>query len=881
MKHLATALVFLLLTVQISGAETFNIWFENGRVKRHYPAGLYPVIGLALSGGGARGIAHIGVIEVLEENGINIERIAGTSMGSIVGGLYAAGYRTRTLATMLETVDWSNTFSDTPKRRSIYVPEKETSNWPLFDLRFDGYHAQIPSSLSSGQEILNQLSWLLLRPSFECGEDFDKLPIPFRSMTTDLTTGDMVVLRRGNLARAIQASATIPLIFTPVEWEGKLLVDGGLKNNLPVNVIRDMGGDFIIAVTIEESMHLPEHLENPLNVADQVTSILMRNLTNLYKGEADFVINPELEAFSSRDFTEIPAMIERGRIATRAVLPELMHALAEKRSTYEKISLQTITVSPAPESLLVTDILLRYLHPGADGTTADIVTGLEELWNTGRYLKIGAELKREDGCLHLQVQRVPSAITLVERNAGYGNQSGNASDTTFSLSPHVHFTAAIDQVDSVLHSIRSRGPAFAGINDMQYDEGADSLTLYVSTPRITKISFDSNLKTRRSVIMREFNVGVGEVFDLRKLMNTIDNLYGTNQFELVYADVMPFKGGVGLDLHITERDWSVMRMGLRFDETNQTEGRVSFSRENILGFGNQFSVFGHAGKRKKLILLQNKIDRIYKTFYTFDFKTYRHYRRRPLYEEHKNIIDFDDDRYGTIIALGQQMDKLGNAVFQFKTETIWTHFAPAARMKNEQKELRSLVLRFLIDSYDQYPFPKNGKLNIIYIESAHDFFGGTEKFVKFYWSGAYLKTIRKRHTLSGSFALGSADTSTPTVESFMLGGNSSRLNCYNYDTAMSHFYADFQGLHSEERNGNYLAVGKFSYRLFVPRFFYLDLIFNIGNVWNNSEAITFESLLMGYGVRGSFDTYLGPLSIGWGITSEGDDRLHMLAGWEF
>ena len=189
-------------------------------------------------------------------------------------------------------------------------------------------------------------------------------------------------------------------------------------------------------------------------------------------------------------------------------------------------------------------------------------------------------------------------------------------------------------------------------------------------------------------------------------------------------------------------------------------------------------------------------------------------------------------------------------------------------------------MRSIIDSYDSYPFPKNGKINIIFIERAQEFFGGTEQFVKIFWSGSFVKTFAEKHTLFGGFSLGTADPSTPDIESFTLGGNPSRLDCYDYDSAGSHFYADFQGLHNEEKYGNYMAVGKIKYRLFIPRYFYLNFIYNIGNVWDNQDTMRFDTLLQSYGIQGTLASYLGPLNIGWGITSEGDDRLYMSAGWE-
>ncbi|MFC1551356.1 patatin-like phospholipase family protein [Candidatus Latescibacterota bacterium] len=881
MKIILISLVCIVVSFQAFAAETFSISYKNGRVVRNYPENSRPVIGLALSGGGARGIAHVGVIEVLEQNGIKIDRVAGSSMGSIIGGLYAAGYGTHALENIFQTFDWSDYFSNTPRRRSIYVTEKETHQWPLFDLRFHGLRARIPSSLSSGHKIISILSWLTLLPTFESGGDFDLLPVPFRAVATDLNTGDKIVLGSGNLGRAIQASSTVPLLFTPVEWEGRLLVDGGLKDNLPVGVAQEMGSDFVIAVEIQESMHPPEDLDNALNTADQATSILMRSITGISKELADFVISPDMEKFSSGNFNNIQGLVEQGRIAAKQALPSLKMKLEEKKREYGSVFVKTITVSPQKYRMQALEILQKYIDPNTDNNLAHISEAIEELWAAGHYMVIRAEIDETSGSLHVELTGIPETVTLVVQ--GKSGEGGNIETyETISLPDGFNSFGSLNaSVDSLLHIIQSEGYSFAAIKDFRYNDSFDSLAVIIDVPRLTGISLDENLKTRDSVISREFDFKNGDILDLNKLMGSIESLYGTNLYEWLYADITPERGGAAIHVHFKEKDWSVMRLGLRFDETNSAAGQIAVSRENILGFGNEFTAVGHSGKRKKFIMLESQIDRIYKSLYTFNIKTYRLFRKRELYMDHADAIEYEDDRYGTVISLGQQMGKLGNVMFRFKSETLWTHFAPSTNMKNQNKEIRSIIMNSVIDTFDSYPFPKNGNISIIYIESSQEFFGGTEQFVKLFWSGSYAKTYAKKHTLLGGFSLGTADPSTPDIESFTLGGTATRLNCYDYDSAMSHFYADFQGLYHEEKFGNYMAVGKLKYRLFIPRYFHLGLIYNIGNVWNNQDTIRFDSLLQSYGIQGTFASRLGPFSIGWGITSQGDDRLYTSAGWEF
>ncbi len=880
-KFIITYLIALAATCNAFAGETYGISYRNGRVVRDFPENAAPVVGLALSGGGARGIAHIGVIDVLEQNGINIGRIAGSSMGSVIGGLYAAGYETRTLESILQEFDFAEHFSNAPRRRSIYVTEKETLQWPLFDLRFDGYQMRIPSSLSSGHNIMSILSWLTLRATFVSGGDFDRLPIPFRAVTTDLITGDKVVLGQGNLGRAIQASSTVPLLFTPVDWEGRRLVDGGLTDNLPVGVARDMGGDFVIAVEIQESMHPPENLDNALNTADQATSIMMRGVTKKSLALADFVITPDMEEYSSTSFSDIEGMIEQGRIAAQAALPSLRAKLKDAEQNSGSVYIGSIEIVPEIYRPQAMGIIENYLAPESGNIRANIAGAVEALWSTGRFFEVRAELDRESGNLIIELTDLPVTVSLLIGESGGADDNTEAVETIILSEEFDSFEEMKASVDSVLHVLQSGGQSLAAVEKMWFSDHGARLDIYIGVPRLTSVTFGENLKTRDSVITREFDFEVGDVMDLNKLMNTIDSLYGTNLYEWVYADITPEQGGAAVYIHFKEKDWSVMRLGLRFDETNSAGGRIAVSRENILGFGNEFTAVGQMGKRKNLIMLESQADRIYKSLYTFNIKTYRLFRLRQRFSDHDNSVDYEDDRYGTVISLGQQMGKLGNVMFRFKTETLWTHFAPKANMKNENKEIRSIIMNSIIDTYDSYPFPQNGNVNVIFIESSQEFFGGTERYVKLYWGGSYVKTYARKHAVIGGFSLGTADPSTPDIESFTLGGSPTRLNCYDYDSALSHFYADFQGLHHEERVGNYMAVGKLKYRLFIPRYFYLGLIYDVGNVWSNQETIRFDSVLQGYGIEGAFASRIGPLGIGWGITSQGDDRLYMFAGWEF
>ncbi len=274
-----------------------------------------PKIGLALSGGGARGGAHIGVLKALEELHIPIDYIAGTSMGAIVGGYYAAGYSPQQIEDILRATDWAGAFSDEPERSGVTMRKKELDANLLIPNRlgFNRGKLQLPLGVIEGQK-LDQIFQRVLTPVRDI-HNFDRLPIPFRALATDLATGAQVVLARGSLPDAIRASMSIPGIFAPVLMHDQLLVDGGMANNLPINVVRDMGADIVIAVDISSPLLTRKQLDSVLTVTEQLTNFLTRKNTEQQLatlGARDILLVPYLGDYSTTDFLGALDLIDEG-----------------------------------------------------------------------------------------------------------------------------------------------------------------------------------------------------------------------------------------------------------------------------------------------------------------------------------------------------------------------------------------------------------------------------------------------------------------------------------------------------------------------------------------------------------------------------------------
>jgi NTE family protein len=285
-----------------------------------------PKIGLALSGGGARGGAHVGVLKALEELGVPVDFVAGTSMGAIIGGFYAAGYSPDEIERLLNETDWNSALSDQPERvdRTMRKKEMEADFLVPYRLGYNRGRLQTPLGAIEGQH-LDQIFQRILMPVTDI-RDFDRLPIPFRAIATDLVTGEEVVLSRGSLADALRASMSVPGVFAPVHIGDRLLVDGGMANNLPVSVVRAMGADIVIAVDISTPLLKEEQLTSVLSVTEQLTGFLTRRTTEQQiaaLGAGDILIVPELGNFSSADFAGAGGIVPLGRQAADAVADRL------------------------------------------------------------------------------------------------------------------------------------------------------------------------------------------------------------------------------------------------------------------------------------------------------------------------------------------------------------------------------------------------------------------------------------------------------------------------------------------------------------------------------------------------------------------------------
>ena len=367
-----------------------------------------PRIALVLGGGGARGAAHVGVLKVLEELRIPVHYIAGTSMGSVVGGLYASGMSAQEIEREVLAMDWQDLFQDDLNRPERTFRRKRDDDLYAFNAKVGVSNGKIkvPLAYIRGQKFDLMLNRLTL-PVVGI-DDFDRLPVPYRAVATDLETGKEVVLAKGSLATAIRASLAVPAAFDPVEIDGRLLVDGGLANNVPVSVARDMGAEVFIVVAVGTELAKRDQINSALDVTAQLGSFLVSfnsepQLQSL--GSRDVLIRPSLGDLSSRDFTRAAAAIPIGERAAREAIDALRQYSVSEEDYAQFLASRDRARSGVPaidfvrtdnRSRLDDAVIARRIS-AQPGQTVDVDKARaghrDRLW--ARKLRVGALRRRE------------------------------------------------------------------------------------------------------------------------------------------------------------------------------------------------------------------------------------------------------------------------------------------------------------------------------------------------------------------------------------------------------------------------------------------------------------------------------------------------------
>lgn len=365
-----------------------------------------PVVGLVLSGGGAKGYAHIGALKVLEEHNLYPDRIGGTSMGAIVGGLYASGYTAEELDSIVYNIDFSEAILSPRKRKLIPFFDKKYAEKYILQLPFDNFRIKLPHAISKGQET-NKVLTNLTRHVHGV-KNFEELSTPFFCIATDLESGEQVILDQGFLAHTILASGAFPTLVAPQEIDGRLLVDGGVVNNFPVKEMRDKGADLIIGVDVQDDNISREDLKSITRVLEQISTLKSKENLEKQKQQTDVFINTNVEGYGVTDFDAKEVLIRRGIVATENKLDTILQLIPPhcrkperfrkvKHNIHKQDSITITSIELTGATHYTSDYLLSKIDIDVpkEISYSEIVQSIDRLYATGNFSQINFLVKDE------------------------------------------------------------------------------------------------------------------------------------------------------------------------------------------------------------------------------------------------------------------------------------------------------------------------------------------------------------------------------------------------------------------------------------------------------------------------------------------------------
>ena len=782
-------------------------------------------VALVLSGGGARGLAQIGVLKALDEAGIKPDLIVATSMGAIVGSLYACGYCPDSIAAFARSINWDGIFTNAAKRNQLFVSQKDEAVNYLLELRFDRNLAfVVPNSLSYGQAFYDYLAPKLASAQYKASGSFDNLRIPLRIVATDIVLGRRVVFSKGNLAAVIRASCSIPLAFSPVNFEGAILMDGGMSANIPVEpVIEERPDDYIIAVDVTSSLWGKEDLGNPVRLVDQLVSIGIKKQKTFEKELAHTVIAPALEGRRNTDFSNIDSLIASGYAAGRLSIAKIEKDLssAPPRRT------PAVAAGEAPRPPFRWKVENDALVPGLD-------SAMRSASGTG------------EGLAAFQ-----SAVYAFMRAKGYpfaciSSMVREDSATVVAIvSGRIRNISIEGNIVTSARIIASAIPLRPGALPTE-----ELLSKTISSLYATDLFKNVNVEIDSSQTLR-IMVEEKEIWRMRIGLRYDEFHLGEGYIQPAYTNFLGT--GVSALLHL--------QYGLR---------REKYAFELL---DNHLFSSSMAQKLQLQAYLSREIIRKETDYRDTTDTTGTQYRR--------TIDEQGLRKVGLLFLAGTQIGKFAMLDYGIKLErfrrTILEQSVLNDPFKDFEKGVPYFMVRGMIDNLDKFPFPEKGQKHYISIGGTHNKIGGTESFLKIEGGSSQYYTFAGKHTFFPQAQFMWATDSLPDVERVYIGG---AIPEEKYKDIGVFNYIPFFGLQPRALPGDIAMILRGNYRLLAQRNMYLTFTVDCGYAWTwnkqwawDTKSFStlknicndfFDKAAIGVGVSFAYNSMFGPIRFSWG-----------------
>ncbi len=854
--------------------------FQQGRVvllRKGYTA-KHPKVGLVLSGGGARGMVHIGVLKALEQHHIPVDLIVGTSIGSLVGGLYAAGYSPDEILSIAQKIDWSSIYRDKPPRTALFLGQKGEQDRYLLNLRLKNGNPYIPVAISPGQRLFVTLASLILQARYQARNDFDNLRVPFRAVATDLVSGKLVVLKKGNLAEAINASSSIPLLFVPVDYDSMLLVDGGMRSNLPVEVARKEGCDIIIAVDVTSPLRKKDAINAPWEIVDQGTTIMGELERSLERKKADVLIRPDLHGMRSDDYGHLETLVDIGLRATEKQLAKIRTLIRQKSAVPQAdFKLKKIEFNNSPLELT----LFEQLHKMESRATVNLAAIrhlLDAAMQTGRFREIQAVGEKDSDSLSVYFRfkkfRPVRRIRFVGVHK-YQPQRLRRLIFTRTGQP-LNAKVLQNDIDLLTEWYRADGYSLMRVDSIAWKADTGELSFFINEGRIASLQITGNKKVKRYVIAREFGPLIGKVFNWKDVQHAMRNAYTTQFFERVTLNILEKNKQYVLQVKVHERSTVVMRLGGKYGTERRAQLYWELGDECLFGMGIKSMLVGRFGMRDGKVGIKIRDDRIFTTYFTFDLQGYYKWQINPITDTDGATGTYREQRKGVRFQVGQQLKRLGQFIIELRHENIRDRGESGTFRYPQNIELRTFAVRAMADKRNRADFPDKGINNYWSWETGNRLvLGSKESYTKALVNLEGYYSFRNQATWHLRLFFGIGDRSMPFSENFRFGGLHS-----------------FYGLHQNEYFGRqvFIASAEYRYRIpFHPPFgsllfknFYLSFRYDFGGVWHVPNLVfSSRDFFSGLGGYLGIETPLGPLFIAYGHLTRGKSVGYISFGFEY
>jgi NTE family protein len=855
--------IFLLHIPHIYAQEAKTILLKTQSI--NLPYGLIqnvprdePIISLALSGGGARGLAQIGVIRALVEEGINISAIAGTSIGSIIGGAYASGYSMDEMDSIVMNTDWDRLLSiNNPSERSeLFIDQKINEDRSLFTLRLNGLTPVLPTSFNEGLRLQNYLTMLCLSAPVTSNNGFDNLFVRYRAVCTNLVDGRPVILSGGSLARAMRASSSVSFLLAPVEMDSLTLVDGGLVSNIPVSAALEMDVDYVIAVNTTSSLRIDEELRLPWNIADQIVSIPMKRLEEVELSRANFHLQPDLDNWSSTDFINIDSLILTGYHYTKSRLPLIKEQID---SLYRlKSGIDLFCINNVKSSINSGDYEKPYLkkYQSMDSVSSfEIYKDMAQLYKSGLFdsLSVSIQTKEDSTQIFFHYTLTPRIKDIeIISNGIIDSASANILIRSLIDKPFCGRTI-FDAVRNQISEYKKRGFILFQLKHHSFDIATGKLTLEFNAGIISRININS--ETSKTVVNRELNLKVGSPLLYSDLEEGLTRLRSTGLFDDINLTIVQNNEDTEINLYVNEKISNLLNVGFLVDNTYNAQIGIDIRDVNLLYTGTELGLFLFGGASNRAYILEHISYRILDTYLTYKLSAYYKFNDVDVYTQTSSetgntfssnyIGKYRQIFYGGSLSIGTQLEKFGKLIFTGKYQFDEIKNKEGNVVSPYETKIVSLKIGGIVDNQNKYPYPEDGLYFNGFYETAQSFLGGDESYLLFSTDLRYYFQFASSHVVSPKLQIGFGDQTLPLSEQFTLGG----------------LYS-FLGAHENEFRGRQIFLASLMYQYKLPFKIFFDTYtwfrYDIGSTWAEQEQIRFKDLRHGIGGAISFDTPIGP-----------------------